>query len=95
MRSPPYVHTIAQSQSKLKDNKKTMCVLNKKLMFDLNLNSDEIKAKLTNSNFNFNIPSSKIFTNISSVDIDIDKNKIFINPFDFIYNKNSKIILPG
>ena len=79
----------------LNDYKRTMFVTNKTTVFDLNGNKENINAKLTNSAFNFNIPSSNIFTNISTLAINIDKNKITINPFDFIYNKNSKFNIKG
>ncbi len=79
----------------LNDYKKTMFVLNKSIVFDLKGNKEDINAKLTDSGFNFNIPKSNVYTNISTLTIDINKDKIAINPFNFVYNKNSKFNIKG
>ena len=79
----------------LNDYKKTMFLQNKNIVFDLNGNKENINAKITDSGFNFNIPKSNIYTNISKLVVDIDKDKVKINPFDFVYNKNSKFNIKG
>ncbi len=79
----------------LSDAKKTMFISNKNLDADLNADTKNIKAKLSDTGFSFNMPSSKIYTNVNSLLINVDNEKVAINPFELIYNKKSKINVKG
>jgi len=79
----------------LNDSKKTMFVVNKEANIDLFANMDEIKGKINNIGFAFNMPQIKTTTKIDNLNLDIDSNKISIKPFDFIYNNTSSINIKG
>lgn len=79
----------------LSDAQKTMFITNKNLNVDLNADSQNIKAKLSDNGFVFNMPKSKIYTNINSLTVNVDNEKVNINPFELIYNKKSKFNVKG
>ncbi len=83
------------SNLSLTDTKKTFFLTNNSANFVLNADKETLGAKLTDNNFVFNMPSVNLKTNISKVDINIDKNNIIVNPFDIIYNTSSKLTASG
>lgn len=79
----------------LSDSKKTMFVLNDNLNIAFNLDPKTIDGDITNTNFKFNIPQLKTATKIEKLNVTLNNDAITINPFDFIYNNQSKINVKG
>ena len=79
----------------LTDTKKTMFVLNDNLNIAFNLNPKTIDGKITNSNFKFNLPQLHTSSKINNLNIALNNEAITINPFDLIYNNESKINIKG
>lgn len=79
----------------LNDTKRTMFVTNSLADINLLVNPETIKGDFKNQGFNFNMPSIKTYTRIDNLKLDIDNEKVAINPFDFIYNNTSSVNIKG
>ncbi len=83
------------SNFNLTDRKNTFVVVNNNLLFNLKANKETIVGKLDNSGLKLSAPKAQSVVNIPTLSVDIDKNDIKINPFNLIYNSNSKINIKG
>lgn len=79
----------------LTDAKKTIYILNDNLNIIFNLNPKTINGKISNNNFKFTMPQLHTIGKVNNLNILLDNETITINPFDFIYNNQSKINIKG
>ena len=79
----------------LSDTKRTMFVEDDVLNLAFNVDSENIKGDILNTNFKFSIPQLKTTTKVEKLTVAMNNDSIIINPFDFIYNNQSKINIKG
>lgn len=79
----------------LSDSKKTIYILNDDLNVDFDLNPKTLDGKISNNNFKFSMPQMHTIGRVDNLNILLNNEAITINPFDFIYNNQSKINIKG
>ncbi len=79
----------------LSDSKKTMFVENNSVDIALSANNTAFRGDIINNGFNFSMPQINTKVLVDKLNIELDSDKITVNPFDLVYNNLSKINIYG